>query len=177
MKNLLNFRDFSLNEGYYEDYGWGREKERKTEVAKRLETIRQRALRRIDYSNLSQPKPWEKGRGPNPVNWLLGKAYTGLLGASASVADLFAPKEKDGKEKDKPESKGEKKSGFEEWKGSLGEKATEKDLEDFITRSEIIGKRKFGSNWDYKNPKTPEEKKYAQEVRKGELEILQRMPQ
>lgn len=166
MKNLKDFNEFSINE-YYSDFSY-LGSQRETEIGRRLERVRDRIKQDIDY-----PSPGEKlhpSSNLDAPNWLAKQFLRGVFGLGAATADLFGKRRpKKSKEKIDPEKE------FEGWREDLGPKTSEKDLENFAKKSEKVALRRFGKEWDYNNPKNPEQKKFADYIKKGEEEIAKRM--
>lgn len=165
MKNLKDFNNFSLNE-YYSDFSY-LGSDRSTEVGRRLERMKDRVKQNIDFSD---PSITGQSTTLGAPGLLAKQLLRGVLGLGAATADLFGKKgEKRSKKKIDPEKE------FEGWKEDLGPKTTEKDLESFAKKSEMVALKKFGKDWDYNKPKTPEQKKFADYIRRGEEEIAKRM--
>lgn len=151
MKNFMNFKEFSVNEGstwsnsdWEEYYG----KTRETKLAKTLQEIAndiRQETRKTGDSDLSAPA------------WLLKRGLASLFNLGASAADW-----KKGKKKKSGEENKEREEAKKEWG-------------DFIKNSERMGLSKFGPDWSLLNPRTPEERRYSEKVRKKELELIDKM--
>lgn len=159
MKNFMDFKTFSVSESYYNDFSYFG-KDRSTELGRKLERIRGR---------VKSEAPNQKLYGDMIVN----KLFSGLLGIGAAASDALG-KKREGK-KDKKESKEDMGKSFSEWSENLGPTTTEKDLEKFAKKSEEAAFKRYGKSWDYSNPKGPEQKKFADMIKKGESEIAKRM--
>ena len=180
MKNLKKFHEFAINEALNEYYGGDFSylgKERSTKLGQRLEDIRDRVKRDIEYKHGGQ----EIGKSDqldSPV-WLLKNIFSGLVGAASEVAELFAPTKKDRGELKRASKDGNVSPDeiVDLWSEKLGPTTTEKDLDNFVKRSERIAVKRYGKCWDYNNPKGKEQKSFADMIRKGEEEIVKRMKQ
>jgi hypothetical protein len=160
MKNFMDFKTFSVSESYYNDFSYLRDKERSTEIGKKLEGIRGRVKDQFRTEDSYGEKPWRSSK-KDAVSWLAGAAISGLIGIGAATADLFG------------KSKEEK--AFSGWKENLGSTSTEKDLETFVKKSEETAFKRYGKSWDYDNPKGEEQEKFADMIKRGENEIVKRM--
>jgi len=178
MKNLKKFHEFAINEAineyYSSDFGY-LGKERSTKLGQKLEDIRNRVRRDIDYSQGSQ----EMGKTDHldsPV-WVLKNLFAGLVGTASEVAELFALSKRDRNEIKKASKDGKlsQEEIIELWSEKLGPTTTERDLEDFVKRSERIGIKRYGKEWDYNDPKDKDQKKFVDAIRKGEDQIAKRM--
>jgi hypothetical protein len=161
MKNFMDFKTFSVNEDYYNDFSSFRDKDRSTKLGRRLETVRSGVRDKIRSS---------REENMDSANWFIRQALSGVLGLGASAADLFgAKKDKGTKDKKDPQK------DFEGWREDLGPTTTEKDLERFAERSEKAAIKRYGKDWNYDSPKAGEQKEFANMIRKGETEIVKRM--
>ena len=157
----MDFKTFSVNEDYYNDFSSFRDKDRSTKLGRRLETVR---------SGVRDSIRAGRGEDMDSANWFIKQALSGVLGLGASAADLFgAKKGKGAKDKKDPQK------DFEGWREDLGPTTTEKDLEKFVERSEKIAIKRYGKDWNYDSPKAGEQKKFADMIGKGETEIAKRM--
>ena len=158
----MNFKTFSVNEDYYNDFSSFRDKDRSTKLGRRLETVRSGVRDSI-----------RAGRGENmdSANWFIKQALSGVLGLGASAADLFGAK----KDKSSKDKKDDPQKDFEGWREDLGPTTTEKDLEKFAEKSEKVAIKRYGKDWNYGSPKAGEQKKFADMIEKGETEIAKRM--
>ena len=166
MKNFMGFKEFSIQESYYSDYSYLRDTERSTELGKRLERVRRRVKEKFSDEDFRNDAGYS-----NSVNFLFGKAVSGLLGLGAATSDLFKKsdrKDPDGKRED-PEK------AFSGWREDLGPVTTEGDLANFVRKSEESALKRYGKSWNYDNPKGPDQEKFAEAIRKGEAEIIKRM--
>lgn len=166
MKNFMGFKEFSIQESYYSDYSYLRDPERSTELGKRLEIVRRRVKDKLPQDDFRNAEGYS-----NSVNFLLGKAVTGLLGLGAATSDLFKKsgrKDQDGKRED-PER------AFSGWREDLGPVTTEGDLENFVRKSEESALKRYGKSWNYNKPEGRDQERFAEAIRKGEAEILKRM--
>jgi hypothetical protein len=178
MKNFKSFSEFhpesELNE-YYSDYSYYG-KSRKTKLAQKLDDIRQNLKRGSRYDSWSS--------GGNKYDYdvlkspgrLLKRIASGLFQGAAEVVDLFAPGAS-GRSRVEKMAKSKKVTSDDVvnlWKEDLSSKTTEKDLVDFVKRSEGIALKRYGKKWDYKNPVGEEQKKFAELIKKGEDEIIKR---
>jgi len=172
MKNLKDFKEFSINEDYeyYSDFDY-LPKVRRTKLARKLDAIRSRVK-----AGLPQSTPETRENNFDAVNWLSRKLLSGVLGIGAAASDLLAPKKSD---KDllakKDDGNIELDKSIDLWKSNLGPSTTEKDLEDFAQRSQKIGYKRFGQTFDYNNPRGEDQKKYADLVKQAEEELAKRM--
>lgn len=166
----MDFKTFSMNETYYNEFSYLRDKDRSTELGTRLERVRGRVRDKFSAENFYGDKPWRSER-QDSINFLAGKAISGLLNLGASTADLFGSKKKDKASggKEDPDA------AFNGWREDLGPTTTEKDLEKFVKKSEETAFKRYGKSWDYSNPKGEDQKKFAEEIKKGENEIVKRM--
>jgi hypothetical protein len=175
MKNLHNFRDFSINEYYGGDFS-GLGKVRSTKLGQRLEDIRSRMKRDIDFDSRygSASSKYDILDSPGK---LTKNIFAGLAGAASEVAEIFSLNKGDrGELKDK--SRGKKITQDEVidlWSDKLGPTTTMKDLENFARKSEGVALKRYGKEWDYNNPKGEDQKKFADMIRRGEEEIAKRM--
>jgi hypothetical protein len=179
MKNLKNFREFDDNEGLNEYYGGEFSsigKIRSTKLSQRLEDIRDRVKRDIDYSTWSSQGKSEYDILDSP-GWITKNLIAGLAGAAAEVTDLFAPNKKDKSELRKAAKDGKisQDDVIELWSDKLGPTTTEKDLEGFAKKSEKIALKRYGKEWNYSDPKGKDQKDFADMIRRGEEEIVKRM--
>lgn len=157
----MNFKTFSVNEYYYNDFSSFRDKDRSTELGKRLETVRSGVRDSIRSS---------RAENMDSAKWFVKQTIAGVLGLGASAADLFgAKKDKGTKDKKDPQK------DFEGWREDLGPTTTEKDLEKFVERSEKVAIKRYGKDWNYGSPKAGEQKEFADMIGKGETEIVKRM--
>jgi hypothetical protein len=176
MKNLKKFHEFAIkeavNEYYGGDFGY-LGKERSTKLGQKLEDIRGRVKRGIDSQEMGKSDHLD-----SPV-WLLKNLFAGVVGAASEVAELFAPNKKDRNDLKKAAKDGELSQDdvIDLWSEKLGPTTTEKDLENFVKRSERIGIRRYGKEWNYNNPRGKEQKDFADSIRKGEDQIARRMKQ
>lgn len=157
----MNFKTFSVNEDYYNDFSSFRDKDRSTKLGRRLETVR---------SGVRDSIRAGRGEDMDSANWFIKQALSGVLGLGASAADLFGSKKDKGTKNKKDPQK-----DFEGWREDLGPTTTEKDLEKFVERSEKIAIKRYGKDWNYGSPKAGEQKKFADMIEKGETEIAKRM--
>ena len=88
MKNLKDFKEFSVNEeyDYYSDFDY-LPKERRTKLARKLDSIRSRVK-----AGLPQSTPETRENNFDAVNWLSKKLLSGALGFGAAASDFLAPK-------------------------------------------------------------------------------------
>jgi hypothetical protein len=175
MKNLQNFKEFSINEYYGGDFS-SLGKVRSTKLGQRLEDIRTRLKRDIDFDSRYGTSASKYDILDSP-GWLSKNIFAGLAGAASEVAEIFAPNKKDKKELKDAAKKGKisQDEVIDLWSDKLGPTTTEKDLEDFARKSEKVALKRYGKDWDYNNPKGEEQKNFADMVRKGEDEIVKRM--
>ena len=158
----MDFKTFSLNEYYYNDFSSIRDKERSTKLGKRLEAARSSVRDSIRYQR--QEKDMDSAR------WFVKQTLAGALGLAAASADLFgSKKDKDSRDKKDPQK------DFEGWREDLGPTTTEKDLEKFAEKSEKVAVKRYGKDWSYDSPKTEDQKEFADMIKKGENEIVKRM--
>ena len=157
----MNFKEFSMNEGsdwsnsdWDEYYG----KTRETKLGKTLQ----------DISNDIRQETRKTGDAElNAPAWLLARGISGLFNLGAAIADSSRVKKKksnDDADEDPKKSK-EKKEKIE----------LERKWEEFVRDSEKRGIAKFGKDWSLLNPRTEEEKRYAESVRRKEREMIDRM--
>jgi hypothetical protein len=159
MKNFMNFKEFSVNEesswsnSEWEEY-YG--KSRETKLGKTLQ----------DISNDIRQETRKTGDAElNAPAWLLTRGIAGLFNLGASITDSARrKKKKDNSEEDKRGEK-EKKEKIQR----------EREWEEFVRDSEKKGISKFGKDWSLVNPRTPEEKRYTETVRRREREMISRM--
>jgi hypothetical protein len=171
MKNFMDFKTFSVNEEYYNDFSSIRDKERSTEIGKRLEAARSRVRDDI-RSSRGYGERTNRIENLDSANWFFKQTLAGVLGLGAAAADLFGKKkdnDKDSREKKDPQK------DFEGWREDLGPTTTEKDLEKFAEKSEKVAVKRYGKDWSYDSPKTEDQKKFADMIKKGENEIVKRM--
>jgi len=169
MKNFMDFKTFSVNEDYYNEFSSIRDKERSTELGKRLEAARSRVRDDIRSSRGYGEKA-NRVENLDSANWFFKQTLAGVLGLGAAAADLFGSKKgKDSRDKKDPQK------DFEGWRLDLGPTTTEKDLERFAERSEKAAIKRYGKDWNYDSPKPGEQKEFANMIRKGETEIVKRM--
>lgn len=176
MKNLKRFSEFDkdqeIMESYYHaDYFGSIGKERKTKLAQKLDDIRNNLRRESGYSYYGDSKDKDTGVLGSPGK-LMKKLVSASIGVAAEVAELFPTKRRKSPKKGEVTTDNDQ---IELWKEDLGAKTTEKDLVDFAKRSEDMALKRYGKRWDYKNPKGEDQKKYADLIRKGEEEIINRM--
>ena len=159
MKNFMNFKEFSVNESYYNDFSY-LGKDRRTELGRKLERMR---------ADVKSEASSQKLFGDIGLN----KVLSGLFRVGAATADILGKKGERGSSKEK--KKEETQDAFSGWREDLGPTTTEKDLEKFVKKSEETAFKRYGKSWDYNNPKGEEQKKFADMVKKGENEIVKRM--
>jgi hypothetical protein len=154
MKNFMNFKEFSVNERY----DWGNSdwdsyygKTRETKLSKALQDI---------SNDLRQETRKTGDASLSPAKWVIAKGLSSLLNLGASAADWKKSKKKKSEEEEEENKKREE---------------ARKDWEEFIKSSERIGLSKFGPGWSLLNPRTPEERRYSEKVRKRELELIDKM--
>ena len=165
----MDFKTFSVNEDYYNEFSSTLGKERSTEVGRRLEAARSRVRDDIRSSRGYGEKA-NRVENLDSANWFVKQALAGVLGLGAAAADLFgAKKDKDSRDKKDPQK------DFEGWREDLGPTTTEKDLEKFAEKSEKVAIKRYGKDWNYGSPKAGEQKKFADMIEKGETEIAKRM--
>lgn len=167
----MDFKTFSVNEEYYNDFSSIRDKERSTEIGKRLEAARSRVRDDI-RSSRGYGERTNRIENLDSANWFFKQTLAGVLGLGAAAADLFGKKkdnDKDSREKKDPQK------DFEGWREDLGPTTTEKDLEKFAEKSEKVAVKRYGKDWSYDSPKTEDQKKFADMIKKGENEIVKRM--
>lgn len=155
----MNFKEFSVNESYYNDFSY-LGKDRRTELGRKLERMR---------ADVKSEASSQKLFG----DIVLNKVLSGLFRVGAATADILGKKGERGSSKEK--KKEETQDAFSGWREDLGPTTTEKDLEKFVKKSEETAFKRYGKSWDYNNPKGEEQKKFADMVRKGENEIVKRM--
>ena len=149
----MNFKEFSVNEGSDWDDYYG--KTRDTKLGKTLQ----------DISNDIRQETRKTGDAElNAPAWLLAKGLSSLFNLGASVADS-AKKKKKSNPKDPKENNKETKERIE----------LEREWEEFIRDSEKKGIARFGKDWSLLNPRTEEEKRYSETVRRREREMIARM--
>jgi hypothetical protein len=178
MKNLKGFHEFAIDETVNEYYSGefsylGREKD--TLLGQKLADIRDRIKRDVDYSQ-GTTELSKSDHLDSPV-WLLKNLFAGLAGAASGVAELFAPSKEDRAELKKASKEGDLSQDdvIELWSEKLGPKTTEKDLENFVKRSEKVALKRYGKSWNYDDPKGKDQKEFAEMIKKGEQEIAKRM--
>jgi len=159
MKNFMNFKEFSVNESYYNDFSY-LGKDRRTELGRKLERMR---------ADVKSETSSQKMFG----DIVLNKVLSGLFRVGAATADILGKRDERGSSKEK--KKEDAPDSFSGWREDLGPTTTEKDLEKFVKKSEETAFKRYGKSWDYNNPKGGEQKKFADMVRKGENEIVKRM--
>ena len=159
MKNFMDFKTFSVNESYYNDFSY-LGKDRRTELGRKLERMR---------ADVKSETSSQKMFG----DIVLNKVLSGLFRVGAATADILGKKGERGSSKEK--KKEDAQDSFSGWREDLGPTTTEKDLEKFVKKSEETAFKRYGKSWDYNNPKGGEQKKFADMVRKGENEIVKRM--
>jgi len=170
MKNFMDFKTFSVSESYYNDFSYLNGKERSSEIGKKLERVRGRVKDQFRSEDSYGEKPWRSSK-KDAVSWLAGEAISGLLSLGAAAADLFGGSKEDRKKlKDEDPEK-----AFSGWRENLGSTSTEKDLENFVKKSEETAFKRYGKSWDYSNPKGEDQKKFADMIKRGESEIAKRM--
>lgn len=169
MKNFMDFKTFSINEDYYNDFSSIRDKERSTAIGKRLEAARSRVRDDI-RSSKGYGEKTNRIENLDSANWIFKQTLAGVLGLGAAAADLFAKKKgADSRDKKDPQK------DFEGWREDLGPSTSEKDLEKFAEKSEKVAIKRYGKDWNYDAPKTEDEKNFAEMIRKGENEIAKRL--
>jgi hypothetical protein len=178
MKNFKSFREFhtesEVNE-YYSDYSYYG-KSRKTKLAQKLDDIRQNLKRGSRYDSFSYGGDKDIPDVLKSPGRLFRSLVSGLFRGAAEVVDLFAPGSS-GKSKVEKMAKSKKVTSddvVDLWKEDLSSKTTEKDLVDFVKRSEGIALKRYGKKWDYKNPVGEDQKKFADLIKRGEEEIIKR---
>lgn len=150
----MNFKEFSVNEDSDWDEYYG--KTRDTKLGKTLQ----------DISNDIRQETRKTGDAElNAPSWLLAKGLSSLFNLGASAADLSKKKRK----KSDPED------GKEERKETKEKLELERDWEEFVRNSEKKGIAKFGKDWSLASPRTEEERKYTETVRRREREMIARM--
>jgi hypothetical protein len=156
MKNFMNFKEFSVNEkSDWDDY-YG--KTRDTELGKTLQ----------DISNDIRQETRKTGDAElNAPAWLLAKGLSSLFNLGAHIADTGSRRKK--RKKDNPEE--DKKQEKEEKERVQ----LEREWEEFVRDSEKKGIARFGNGWSLLNPRTPEERRYSESVRRKEREMIARM--
>ncbi len=159
MKNFMNFKEFSVNEYYYNDFSY-LGKDRRTELGRKLERMR---------ADVKSETSSQKMFG----DIVLNKVLSGLFRVGAATADILGKKGERGSSKEK--KKEDAQDAFSGWREDLGPTTTEKDLERFVKKSEETAFKRYGKSWDYNNPKGEDQKKFADTIRKGENEIVKRM--
>ena len=155
----MNFKEFSVNESYYNDFSY-LGKDRRTELGRKLERMR---------ADVKSETSSQKMFG----DIVLNKVLSGLFRVGAATADILGKKGERGSSNEK--KKEDAQDSFSGWREDLGPTTTEKDLEKFVKKSEETAFKRYGKSWDYNNPKGGEQKKFAGMVRKGENEIVKRM--
>jgi hypothetical protein len=163
MKNFMNFKEFSVNErSDWDNSDWDSYygKTRDTKLGKTLQ----------DISNDIRQETRKTGDEElNAPAWLLAKGVSSLFNLGASIADAGRRrKKKDNSEEDKKEDKREEKEKDKKLR-------IEREWEEFVRDSEKKGIARFGKDWSLLNPKTEEEKKYSESVRRREREMIARM--
>ena len=156
----MNFKEFSMNEASdwgnsdWDDY-YG--KSRETKLGKTLQ----------DISNDIRQETRKTGDAElNAPAWLLTKGISSLFNLGASVADSARRrKKKSNKEEEAPKESKERKEKIE----------AEREWEEFVRDSEKKGIARFGKDWSLLNPKTEEEKRYTEQVRRKEREMIARI--
>jgi hypothetical protein len=154
MKNFMNFKEFSMNERYDWDSYYG-DNSRETELGKKLQDI----SNKLRYS-LRKTGPEELDSSA----WLLKKGLSSLFNLGAKIAD--------GKKGKNKSDDGEKKKLLNKEKEKI---ELEREWEEFVKDSERKGISKFGEDWSLLNPRTEEEKRYSETVRRREMEMIARM--
>jgi hypothetical protein len=145
----MNFKEFSVNESSDWDSYYGNNRE--TKLGKKLQDI---------ANNIRQDLRKTGSEEMNSSAWLLTKGLGSLFNLGAKIADG-----KKGKKKSDDENKKEKKEKLE----------LEREWEEFVRDSEKKGISKFGSDWTLMSPRTDEEKRYSESVRRREKEMISRM--
>lgn len=146
----MNFKEFSVNESSDWDSYYGNTRE--TKLGRKLQDI---------SNNIRQDLRKTGSDEMNSSAWLLTKGLSSLFNLGAKIADGKRGKNKSDAEENKKERK--EKEGLErEW-------------EEFVRDSEKKGISRFGSDWSLISPRTEEEKRYAESVRKREREMISRM--
>ena len=153
MKNFMNFKEFSVNEGSDWDEYYG--KTRDTKLGKTLQDI---------SNDLRQETRKTGDTELNAQKWILAKGLSSLFNLGASIADSGKRKKKTNSEDSKEEKK-ETKEKIE----------LEREWEEFVRDSEKKGISRFGKDWSLLNPRTPEERRYTETVRRREREMIARM--
>jgi len=175
MKNFMDFKTFSsLDEGeYYNEFPYLKSKERSTELGKSLERVRTRVKDELGPSYGYDEKPWRSDKY-DAVDFLAGKAISGILDVTAEVADMLGGAFKKG-EKKKNQSKEEYQKDFEEWKVTLSPQTSKQDLEKYAEESQKVALKRYGKDFDFNKPKNSGEKVFTSRVKQGEDEIIKRM--
>ena len=150
----MNFKEFSVNERSDWDsyYGFN---DRETKLGKKLQDI---------SNNLRMDLRKTGSEEINSSAWILKKGLSSLFNLGAKIADGKKGKKKSGGEEEKKLSK-ERKEKME----------LEREWEEFVKDSEKKGIDRFGKDWSLLNPKTEEERRYNESVRKREREMISRM--
>jgi hypothetical protein len=158
MKNFMNFKEFSVNERY----DWGNSdwdsyygKTRENKLSKALQDI---------SNDLRQSTRATGDSELTPAKWIIAKGLSSLFNLGASAADWRKSKKKKSEEDNEKEEKENKER-----------EEVRKEWEEFIKSSEKTGLDKFGPDWTLLNPRTPEERRYSERVRKRELELIDKM--
>lgn len=162
MKNLILFEDFSYRKKrwYYE------------QPSTQIEKLRSK----ID--SLTPEVNWLYGRENTGSDWmqavaddpegglkrLLVGAAQSVLGVSKAISDKFGNIQLKGKNKEQLSKN--KEEALEKWGERLEKsgKNKPKDFEFFYKDAIARGKKIFGKNFDLRNPKTDEEKIYAEYI-------------
>ncbi len=175
MKNLQDFKEFSINEYYGGDFS-SLGKVRSTKIGQRLEDIRSRIRRDIDFDSKygSSSSKYDILDSPG---WLSKNIFAGIAGAASEVAELFSLNRGDRKILKNLSKKGEVSQDdvVELWSDKLGPTTNQKDLEDFVRKTEKVALKRYGKEWNYSSPKGEDQKKFADLIRKGENEITKKM--
>jgi hypothetical protein len=125
---------------------------RETKIGRKLQDI---------ANNIRQELRKTGSEEMNSSAWLLNRGLGSLFNLGAKIAD--------GK-------KGKKKSDEDKDKRRRNEKLElEREWEEFVRDSEKKGISKFGSDWSLMSPRTDEERRYSESVRRREREMISRM--
>lgn len=174
MKNLKNFQEFAEDKGlneYYTNFNYSLPKERSTKLGQKLEDIRSNIRREMDRKyGFGTNTGFQMDTLDSP-GYLLGSIFSGLAGAASGAAEILSPRGKKGLIKNPKAEDSRSEVEIEKWGEKLGPRTTEKDLENFAKKSEEIALRRYGKDWSYNNPKTPDQRKFANLIRKREEEL------
>ena len=110
---------------------------------------------------------WLYSEESTPGTAIPAPSTSGLTTITSDSLDLNLGKEK-GK-KGKKEKKGKKPADKSE------DSAPKAENSDKPEKSEKAAIKRYGKDWNYDSPKTGEQKKFANMIRKGETEIVKRM--